>query len=182
MDPIKIQKANLKDAEYIAYLGQITFTETFGHYFKNKKDLLDYYERTFTISKIQNSLKKGNNVFWLAYYNKTPVGYAKIKIRSKSEFLNSDYSSQLQKIYILKDFQSKKIGQKMQQEIIKEAIYNGSESIWLSVLNSNKKAIEFYEKQSFSKIGEHDFDIGQERFHFFVMNKSLKRKNESITE
>jgi ribosomal protein S18 acetylase RimI-like enzyme len=173
MEKLVIRKAKLEDAEIIALLARITFTETFGHYFRDNQDLLDYYDKTFSVSKIRNSLAKENNVFWIALIDELPVGYAKLKKYSSSDFIDSDKVSQLQKIYILKDFISKKIGHKMQSEMFEEVIKIGNKYIWLSVLESNERAISFYTINGFTEIGKHSFDIGQEHFRFIAMMKKF---------
>ena len=173
MGQLVIRKATSKDAASISLLARITFTETFGQYFRNNQDLLDYHDKTFRVSKIRTSLKKDNNVFWIALFDELPVGYAKLKKFSKSDFINSDSVSQLQKIYVLKDFLSKKIGHKIQAETFEETIKLGNKFIWLSVLESNERAISFYNKNGFTKIGEHTFEIGQEHFSFIAMKKEF---------
>jgi len=40
-------------------------------------------------------------------------------------------------------------------------------------LNGNKRAINFYTKNGFEKIGDHDFQIGKEGFEFIAMHKEL---------
>jgi len=49
MNRVTIKLAKNTDATAIALLGRITFTETFGHLFRIKKELLDYYQRTFSV-------------------------------------------------------------------------------------------------------------------------------------
>ena len=110
MSTIEIRLAKKEDARYIALLGRITFTETFGHLFRDQNDLIDYYNYTFSVKKIEDGMKKQNNIFWIAFVNRLPVGYAKLKLDSKSEFIDSKDVCQLQKIYVLKDFLSMKIG------------------------------------------------------------------------
>jgi len=171
---IVIREAIITDAEYIAILGRITFTETFGNYFKDYNDLLSYYERTFSVEKIRSSIKNLNNIFWIAFIDDLPVGYAKLKLNSTTKFINSKSISQLQKIYILKDFLSLKIGLKLQNKLIEKSQKHGNQYIWLSVLKSNNRAINFYNKNGFSNIGNHDFQIGKENFEFNVMFKKLK--------
>lgn len=173
MNKIEIKIADKKDAEYIALLGRITFTETFGHFFRDKQDLINYYDRTFSVEKIENSISKSNNIFWVALADRLPVGYAKLKLNSKSDFFRSDKTCQLQKIYILKDFLSMKIGFQLQNQLLQKAKQLNFENIWLSVLNSNQKAIIFYRNNGFSNIGNHDFQIGKEKFDFTVMQKKL---------
>jgi diamine N-acetyltransferase len=170
---LEIRKAIPQDAAVIALLGRVTFTETFGHLFRDKNDLLQYYERTFSVEKIENSLKKFNNIFWIAFFNRLPVGYAKLKLDSLSEYSESDKTCQLQKIYLLHDFHSLKIGYGLEKQVLSEARERSFNEIWLSVLNTNYRAISFYEKSDFVKAGTHTYTIGKETFLFNVLIKRL---------
>ncbi|MGX1929674.1 N-acetyltransferase family protein [Flagellimonas sp. 2504JD4-2] len=170
---MQIAKATSSDATIIALLARITFSETFSHYFSDKTDLENYLDHTFNVEKLKNSLTKPNNVYWLAYIDGLPVGYAKLKLNSPSPFIEAQDVCQLQKIYVLKDFLSKKVGLALQNELLEEAA-SKSEKIWLSVLKENTRAIRFYEKNGFDKIGDHDFQIGKEHFKFQAMSKSLQ--------
>ena len=170
---IKIKKATVSDAKYIALLGRVTFGETFGDDFRDRQDLLDYYERTFTVEKIRQGIEKPNNIFWLAEYDGLPVGYGKLKINSASDLLSKGHQAQLQKIYILRDCLSMGIGAQIYYEMLNAAGEHHMESIWLSVLQKNQRAIRFYEKLDFVKNGQHDFIIGKEHFDFHIMVKDL---------
>ncbi|WP_147679076.1 GNAT family N-acetyltransferase [Algibacter pacificus] len=174
MNTIEIRQASKKDVKFIALLGRITFSETFAHYFSYEQDLLDYLEATFSLDKMENSIDKPNNKYWIATVNNLPVGYAKLKLNSASEFTLANQVCQLQKIYVLKDFLSMKIGSELQHHLLKKAKHLGFKEIWLSVLQENTRAISFYNKSGFEKIGEHDFQIGRENFRFFVMKKDLQ--------
>lgn len=171
---IEIRIANKDDAGLIALLGRITFTETFGHFFNEEQDLLDYYESTFSVDKIENSFSKPNNIYWITFVDRLAVGYAKLKLNSKSDFISESNVCQLQKIYVLKNFLSMKIGFELQNLPIKKAKEKGFSEIWLSVLNSNERAVNFYKKNGFKKIGNHDFQIGRENFDFIAMSKQLE--------
>ncbi len=170
---MEISRATPSDTKIIALLARITFTETFGHYFEDKTDLENYLDHTFSVQKLKNSLTKPNNLYWLAYIDELPVGYAKLKLNSPSSFLNESALCQLQKIYVLKDFLSKKIGLELQNVLLEKA-KSKAPKIWLSVLKENIRAIRFYEKNGFEKIGDHDFQIGKEHFEFQAMAKSLQ--------
>ncbi len=170
---IEIRIANKDDAGFIALLGRVTFTETFGHLFRNRQDLIDYYDSTFSVDKIEKSISKPNNVYWIAFVDRLAVGFAKLKLDSQSEFIAEEKICQLQKIYVLKDFLSKKIGFELQNQLLKKALEENYRTVWLSVLNSNERAIKFYIKNGFKKIGNHDFQIGMEKFKFTSMSKQL---------
>ena len=111
--------------------------------------MIDYYNYTFSVQKIEDGMKKQNNIFWIAFVNQLPVGYAKLKLNSQSEFIDSKDVCQLQKIYVLKDFLSMGIGFGVTRfSLLKKA---KADKIWLSVLNSNERAINFYKKTGFEK-------------------------------
>lgn len=169
-----IRLATTEDAEHIALLGRVTFGETFGHLFTDRQDLTDYFDRTFSVDKIEQSIAKQNNIFWIATVDRLPVGYAKLKLHSPSPFIQSESISQLQKIYVLKDFLAKKIGHELQNRLLARAKEEHKKNIWLSVLNSNQRAIGFYIKNGFHEVGTHDFQIGKEGFEFIVMRKELE--------
>ena len=168
-----VREATTTDAEIIALLARITFDETFGTLYEDRQVLLTYLNDFFSVGKMRKSIQKENTIFWIALVNELPVGYAKLKLNSPSQFLNAERVSQLQKIYVLKDFLGLKIGANLQDKVIEKAKKYGSDDLWLSVLNGNDRAIEFYEKNSFVKIGKHPFDIGKYTFHFTVMNRKL---------
>ncbi len=173
MNSTEIRIATKEDASVVSLLARITFTETFGHLFRDKEDLLHYFKTTFSVDKIESSIHKENTVFWIAFVNRLPVGYAKLKLDSSSTFISSKNVCQLQKIYVLKDFLSLKIGLKLQTQLFTKAKELGYDTIWLSVLHSNKRAINFYKKNGFAYVGDHDFTIGKEYFEFIAMSKKL---------
>ena len=173
MNGLEIRLAKKEDAQFIALLGRTTFTETFGHFFRDQKDLIDYYNLTFSVQKIEDGIEKPNNLFWIAFANRLPVGYAKLKLHSNSEFIESKGACQLQKIYVLKDFLSMNIGLELQRSLLEKAKELRFTEIWLSVLNSNDRAIDFYKKSGFEEVGNHDFQIGKENFEFVAMGRQL---------
>lgn len=171
---IEIVVAKPDDANAIARLGRITFGETFGHLFRDRSDLQDYYDKTFGLEKITGSLSKEENLFWLALLDSLPVGYAKLKLDVKSDFVEGNRVGQLQKIYVLKDFLGYGIGLKLQDTLLTKAAELECDMVWLSVLRENNRAIRFYQKNGFNIVGQHEYSIGKEDFNFEVMSKSLK--------
>ena len=174
MNTIEIRLAKKEDAPCIALLGEQHLLKHLDIFFEMKKDLMDYYDWTFSVQKIEDGIEKPNNIFWIAFANRLPVGYAKLKLNSNSEFIESKSVCQLQKIYVLRDFLSMKIGFELQEALLKKAKELNFHQVWLSVLNSNQRAISFYKKTGFEKIGNHDFQIGQENFDFIAMKKELQ--------
>ena len=170
---IEVRIAHFEDAPYIALLGRMTFKETFGHLFSIQAELEAYLTATFSVEKMRSSIQKTNNVFWLALADDLPVGYAKFKKESWYDNAHKEGVLQVQKIYVLKDFLQLKLGLNLYQHIENEAISLNLQSLWLVVLHTNYRAIQFYEKIGFEKTKQHFFDIGSQHFQFELMVKKL---------
>ena len=67
-----------------------------------------------------------------------------------------------------------KIGFELQDALLKKAKELNFHQVWLCVLDSNQRAISFYKKTGFEKIGNHDFQIGMENFEFIAMKRDLQ--------
>lgn len=170
---LAIKIAKPEEAPIIALLARVSFAETFRELFEDKSDLVKYLDQTFDVAKIEKGISKPNNLFVIAYFNGLPVGYGKLKYESPSDFVPFSQLGQLQKLYVLKDFLSQKIGSQLQDFLFDKARENGLEKIWLSVLDSNARAIRFYQKNGFEQIGKFQFQIGKEMFDFTALLKSL---------
>ncbi len=171
---LAIRKATAEDAAIIALLGQITFRQAFNHFWKDEIILQNYFKQTFSFDKIKSSLAKPNNIFWLAFVDGLPMGYAKLKLNSFYEHLTYENPAQLQKIYLLNDYIGQHVGEKLQNEICKEVIQRGIKTLWLAVWNENEKAIRFYEKHGFLSESTYHFDFEKMSIDYFVMVKQFK--------
>lgn len=169
---IEIKKASNNDAAILALLAQITFKEAFGHVW-DKEVLRNYLKHTFSVNKIKSSIEKINNVFWIAYADELPVGYAKLKIYSPYEQLTDPKPAQLQKIYVLNDYIGNKIGQQLQETLFEQVRAEGVKTLWLAVWDGNDKAIRFYEKHGFKKETTYHYDFESMNFDYEVMIKSF---------
>jgi diamine N-acetyltransferase len=169
---IEIRRADERDAPVVALLGRLTFRETFAAQFvQHEKELCEYLDHTFSATKIKKSIGKLENRYWIASISGLPVGYGKLKFPSKHEHLEARAPAQLQKIYVLTEFISRRVGSALMNEILVERVRVGSDAIWLNVLLSNERAIRFYERQRWISLGETTFNIGTQSFHFLTLHK-----------
>lgn len=167
-----IRKATPQDAVIVALLARITFREAFGHVW-DKEVLSNYFSSTFSVTKMESSLHKENNVFWLAFADGLPVGYLKLKKHCPYATIPDPSPCQLQKIYVLSDFIGKKIGEKLQNEAFKEMQLLEKETLWLAVWDGNAKAVQFYERHGFYKHSRYHYDFEKMSFDYEVMVKEF---------
>jgi ribosomal protein S18 acetylase RimI-like enzyme len=168
MMSIKIIKANINDAEKISFIGKISFTDAFGQVFE-KNNLDSYLQFVYKPEKVAVSIRKENNVYFLAIADNKPVGFAKVKKFSLNEDIQSGAQMQLQKIYVLPEYHSSGAGTALLNEVLNLANEINPDYIWLDVYEGNKKAIQFYERNGFTKGSSCQLGIGAQSFEFYMM-------------
>jgi len=109
MSKIIIRKATSNDVVHLALLTRITFREAFGHLFLDDQNLIDYFDKSFSVDGLIDKIIDSNNIYWLAFSGRLPVGYAKLIKNSPSKFIKDSNVSELQRIYVLRDFLNQKI-------------------------------------------------------------------------
>jgi ribosomal protein S18 acetylase RimI-like enzyme len=98
-----------------------------------------------------------------------PAGFAKLKKHSLNEQLDFLFQAELQKLYVLKRYQGKGIGNTLMQSVIKSVGSIDPDCLWLDTHISNERAIRFYQRHGFYKEGSHQFTIGTQTFDYFLM-------------
>lgn len=164
-----VRRANTADATSIALLGRVTFGETFGYLFrKHPDDLRRYLDATFGVQKIEASLGKSGNAYWMAESDRLPVGYAKLKHPSRLPGDERQAACQLQKIYVLAEMIGLGVGRALLESTVSQAAALAP-VLWLDVLKENGRAIAFYTRLGFASAGDDTYTIGTQQFRFHLM-------------
>lgn len=168
---IKIAKE--ADAEVLALLGRLTYNESHGHFIDDKNDLAKYLDENFSVSNMKRKIIDPKNLFFIAYADDLPVGYAKIVINANHESVASQNSCRLQRIFIWEDFIPLKIGPQLLTFVEEKAQELKLDTIWLSVYIKNHRAIRFYEKNEFKDVGELSFLVNGKPYENIVYSKRI---------
>ena len=166
---IKIKTAKPSDAAVISSIGKLSFRDAFMHLFNNKKELQEYLDFTYKPEKIEKSIRRENNVYFIAYVENVPAGFAKLKKSSLESQIESIAQMELQKIYVLSYYHGSGAGAALLNRVIEFAKETEPDYVWLHVHISNQKAVRFYEKNGFQISGKHHFTIGTQTFEFHIM-------------
>ena len=158
---INIKRATPEDAELISHLSKITFEDTFKGTCTDE-DLQSFVEKAFCVADILNELKDEDDLYFIALYNNVATGYMRLKEDYTEYPAVKKYKAlELKRIYVLKDYQSKKIGAALLALALQLATEKNYEVIWLGVWEHNEKAKSFYKQWGFIDTGDtHDFPIG----------------------
>lgn len=106
---------------------------------QHEPELRDYLDRTFGAAKIEKSIAKPENHYWIASVGGLPVGYGKVKFPSGHALLDARAPAQLQKVYVLSEYIAHGVGSALLQELMAEGARAGGDTIWLNVLSANAR-------------------------------------------
>jgi len=90
----------------------------------------------------------------------------------------NDNALEIERIYVLQEFQGKKVGQLLYLHAIKVAEGLSADYVWLGVWEKNFRAIAFYKKNGFVAFDQHVFILGDDRQIDILMKLELAPRNE----
>jgi ribosomal protein S18 acetylase RimI-like enzyme len=162
--------ASTNDAEILVDIGIKTFRDTFGSE-NTAANMRSYLEKTFTVDQIRKDLADTRCTYMLLYDNHRVIGYAKL-MKGDSD-PNEPRKIEIERIYAIEEYIGKKAGQTLMQTCLDFAQRDGYSKVWLGVWEHNARAIAFYEKWGFKKVGTHPFLLGDDLQTDLVMEKML---------
>ncbi|WP_108804357.1 GNAT family N-acetyltransferase [Aquimarina sp. Aq107] len=165
MTPLELKIINVlpKDSRKLLEIGRQTFYDAFGppH---NTPENIDYYlNQSFTLEKITSEILNPESQFFFALHKGEIIGYFKLNTGKAQTELIKGESIEIERIYVVKEYQGKGIGQQLFDTIILIAKRQKKDFIWLGVWDENTDAIRFYERNGFETFDKHSFMLGTDK-------------------
>jgi len=159
---LSFEKCNLQNLKKLVEISRTTFINAFEKD-NNPKDFSNYINAAFSEAKISSELLNENSDFYFTYLNNKLVGYFKLnKNEAQTETFNTK-TIELERIYVIEQFQHQGIGKYMLFEIFKIVKSNNVSFLWLGVWEKNRAAIKFYQRYNFKKFDTHFYYIGNDK-------------------
>lgn len=172
MNSIEIEQITHIQIKQLQELGRQTFAETFSS--GNSVDNLNQYLDTgFSIDKLKTELDDKNSFFYFAIIDGEKAGYLKIKLGKSQTEIREERGIEIERIYVLKEFYGKKVGQVLFEKAMEIAREKGVDYVWLGVWEENMRAIKFYKKNGFKEFDKHIFKLGNEEQTDLMMKLEL---------
>ena len=173
MSDLTIRKATLVDINQIQEIGKTTFTETFLEN-NSVENMNSYLEKSFHLEKLTAEISNPNSQFYLAILENQTIGYLKVNFGLAQTEIKDLKALEIERIYVLKAYYGKHIGQQLFEKAIKIAKKEDFEYLWLGVWEKNPRAIQFYKKNGLKVFDNHIFKIGDDEQTDFLMKKMMK--------
>lgn len=174
-EKILYRNARLNDAVKLSILFKQVYIQTYG--IEGVSDeFANFITKQFSVERIETTILNHPESIVVADYKGNLVGVAEIEM-SKSSPIGNIIAPELNKLYILEWFCSKGIGQKLLAFVEDFLAKQGENEIWLWVLESNTRAVAFYEKHDYQCIGNASFQMEKNLYDNKVMLKKLPKIN-----
>lgn len=172
MDNIIIRKVSQNDLDQLQAIGKQTFYETFaaGNTEENMKKYLD---EGFAAAQLKAQLNDPNSEFYFATLHDTVIGYLKLNFGRSQTELQDDKALEIERIYVLKEFHGRKVGQLLYEKAMEIAKQKAAGYVWLGVWEENLRAISFYKKNGFVEFDKHIFKLGNDEQTDIMMKLQL---------
>ncbi len=173
METIQLKQASLSDLNTLQILGKQTFAETFTET-NTAENMNAYLEESFNTKQLTKELSDRNSIFFIAYDKGKGIGYLKVNSGEAQLELKAQNSLEIQRIYVLKEYLGKAVGQLLFEKALTIAREKKIDFIWLGVWEKNPRAISFYKKNGFVEFDKHSFQLGDDLQTDILMKLQLR--------
>ena len=142
---VEFRKCEAEDIEKLLRISRETFIDAFEKD-NDPEDFKNYIDFAFDKAKIKSELENPHTSFYFSFLNEILVGYLKLNENDAQTDIMTTDALELERIYIIKEFQGRKIGQKLLQQAMKIGAERNKGYLWLGVWEKNVNAIRFYQK------------------------------------
>lgn len=160
-----VRPATPSDVNGIVAVGRKVWLETFSHT-TSPENMLVHLDASYTAELIYQEISNPDRLYLVAHSADGSAGVAGFAViargASSSEPSVADWPNpvELQRIYVDKAHHGAGLARQLAEEVYGAARKEGYKSIWLGVLPENTRAVKFYEKCGFKKVGSHSFWVG----------------------
>jgi len=171
MNEIIVRFAIKEDAKKLSILFKQVYIQTYA--IEGVSDeFANFIIPKFSVERIEQTIIEYPENIIVASIKNNLVGVAELELNKKMP-IGELIGPELNKLYILEWFCGQGIGSQLLNKVENVLIDRKNDSIWLWVLETNLRAIEFYERNGFVTIGNADFQMEQNNYHNKVMIKKL---------
>ena len=170
--PWTIRRAGSADAGALALIGAATFLETFAD-MHTGAEIVAHCAAEHSPAAYERLLGADTDA-WIVETVPTgaPLGYA---ILGKPELPGSRPGDlELKRIYTLSRLHGTGAGASLMAAALAQTAARGAERLLLGVYSGNARAIAFYRKAGFERVGEHRFIVGETGYEDWILARQIQ--------
>lgn len=159
---LEIQRGTAADAAVLAEFAAHTFSDTFAAD-NRPEDLAAHLAAAFGVAQQTAELADPDVVTLLARRAGVLVAYAQFRRVAPPACVTREHAVELRRFYVDRPAQGSGVAAELMAWVHTVARDFGARHLWLGVWERNARAIAFYTKAGFVRVGSHDFFLGPDR-------------------
>jgi len=174
---ITIRTAEARDAAALSRLGAATFRDTFEDS-NAPDDMARYVAEAFTPEQQAAEIADPSSIVLVAEHltgdgGSELIGYAHLVAGEAPGAVRGPAPMELKRMYVARAWHGQRVAQALMDAGIFAASQRGVETLWLGVWERNPRAVAFYAKYGFARVGEHTFVLGSDAQTDWLFARSL---------
>lgn len=157
--PVRIRRATVADAALLTEFGRRTFADTFAAD-NDPADMAAYLAEAFAPEKQAAELARVPCTALVAEVDGRAAGYAYLLDGFTHDAVAATHPVELQRFYVDRPWHGRGVAAALFAAIVDTARTLGGDALWLGVWERNARAIAFYRKQGFERVGAQTFRLG----------------------
>jgi ribosomal protein S18 acetylase RimI-like enzyme len=174
---IQIRPASIADAAALSQLGAMTFRETFEGE-NTPEDMARYLAEAFSPGQQAAEIADPASTVLVAERHAGSdeaelIGYAHLVSGPTPEAIVGPEPLELKRLYVARAWHGRHVAQALMDAAIDAARARGAQTLWLGVWERNPRAVAFYAKYGFARVGEHTFRLGADSQTDWLLSRPL---------
>ena len=154
-----IRPARSQDALLLASFAAQAFTDTYRE-LSDAQEIASYVDEHFQPGIMAAVIGDPACSTLLVWVGDQLAGYAILKAEPAPACVTTPAPLKLWRLYLGQGFIGQGLGARLMQEVHGEARRRGAQTLWLGVYDRNVRAVQFYERFGFIKVGGQEFLFG----------------------
>lgn len=151
-----------------------SFKATFGPS-TSADNVQQFVQQYYSLPALLTDLKDPYSKTYFYYVDGHAAGFLKLNVGPAQTEPDFDNAMEIQRIYVLPEYQKMHIGGKLMKFAIDQATKLEKQQLWLGCWEHNENAKGFYHHYGFSKVGTHSFPVGDDPQEDWLMVKQLDK-------
>ena len=162
---VRVRTATVADARRLSELGAATFRQTFEGE-NTAEDMASYLADAFTPVRQAAEITDPAGTVLVAERRGASaddaelVGYVHLVSGPAPAAVRGPAPLELKRLYVARAWHGQGVAQALMDAALDAARARGAATLWLGVWERNPRAVAFYAKYGFTRVGEHTFVLG----------------------
>ncbi len=180
----QIRRAEPADAPVLSTFAADSFRETFGAD-NTEADMAIYLTEAFSPAIQAAEIVDTASIILLAEAPESEggaelAGYAHLVRGKPPACVTGPGLIELKRLYVGKSWHGRGVAASLMHAALQSAAAASAQTVWLGVWERNPRAVAFYAKHGFLKVGEHAFPLGEDIQTDWILARSLPLAQASV--